>query len=46
MAKKKAKKAIPVKKPIKLPDDKAVYLDMSFEEAVKKALNTPIKKKK
>ncbi len=42
MAKAK-KKAIP--KPKKLPNDEPVHLNMSFEQAIKLAVNTPIKKK-
>jgi hypothetical protein len=30
-------------KPKKLPDDKPVHLNMTFEEAIKKAATTPIK---
>lgn len=41
-SKKKDKKP----KKLNLPDDKPLHLDMSFEEAIKKAANTPIKKKK
>ena len=44
MAKDKKSKVIP--SPKKLPNDEPVHLDMSFEEAIKLALNTPIKKKK
>jgi len=40
MGKKKTSKTPSIKK---LPDDKSVHLDMSFEEAIKKAVNTPIK---
>lgn len=43
MAKAK-KKAIP--RPKQLPNDEPVKLNMSFEEAIKKAINTPIKKDK
>jgi hypothetical protein len=43
MVKKKTSKSTSVRK---LPDDKPVHLDMSFEEAIKKAVNTPIKKSK
>lgn len=39
----KASKKIPSAK--KLPNDPPVKLDMSFEDAMKLALNTPIKKK-
>lgn len=42
MAKAK-KKATP--KPKTLPNDEPVKLNMSFEDAIKKAVNTPIKKK-
>ena len=34
----------PVVKKIKFPNDTPVHLDMSFEDAIKLALNTPIKK--
>ena len=30
----------------KLPAEKPVHLDMTFEEAIKKAANTPLKKSK
>ena len=30
----------------KLPNDSPVHLNMSFDEAIKKAVNTPIKKSK
>ncbi|MGC4037034.1 MAG: hypothetical protein QM764_13835 [Chitinophagaceae bacterium] len=43
MAKAK-KKATP--KPKQLPNDEPVKLNMSFEEAIKRAVNTPIKNKK
>lgn len=46
MAKKKIIPKIPTTKKINLPDDKPVHLDMSFEEAIKKAATTQIKKKK
>lgn len=44
MAKKIKSKGIP--KPLKLPNDEPVHLDMPFEDAIKKAVNTPIKKSK
>jgi hypothetical protein len=43
MAKTKKTKT-PVVKKIKFPNDTPVHLDMSFEDAIKLALNTPIKK--
>lgn len=45
MAKTKKTKT-PVVKKIKFPNDTPVHLDMSFEDAIKLALNTPIKKSK
>jgi hypothetical protein len=44
-AKKKiaAKKTAPSPKRLNLPDDEPVRLNMTFEEAIKRALNTPIK---
>ena len=36
----------PIVKKIKFPNDTPVHLDMSFEDAIKLALNTPIKKSK
>ena len=42
MAKAKKKPAKPKK--LNLPDDPPVHLDMTFEEAIKKAASTPIKK--
>ena len=45
MAKKKKPKS-PSTKKIKYPNDEPVHLDMSFEEAIRLAANTPIKKKK
>lgn len=43
----KAKKAkIPETKRLVLPNDEPVKIDMPFEDALKKALNTPIKKNK
>lgn len=33
-------------KKLKLPDDKPVKLNMSFEQAIKLAATTPVKKKK
>ena len=39
----KAKKIPPSPKRLNLPDDEPVKLNMTFEEAIKKALNTPIK---
>ena len=42
MAKAK-KKATP--KPKTFPNDEPVHLNMTFEQAIKKAANTPIKKK-
>lgn len=42
----KAKKIQPkITKPLRLPNDEPVHLNMTFEQAIKKALNTPIKKK-
>ncbi|HLK27575.1 MAG TPA: hypothetical protein VKT28_03280 [Puia sp.] len=46
MAKAKKAKAPKLPKKLNLPNDEPLRLDMSFEEAVKLALNTPIKKKK
>lgn len=44
---KKAKKASPsLPKKLNLPNDEPVKLNMSFEDAIKKALNTPTKKSK
>ena len=45
MAKSKKTKSPSIKK-IKFPNDEPLHLDMSFEEAMKLALNTPIKKSK
>lgn len=42
---KKAKSKIPPKK-LNLPNDEPIHLDMSFEDAIKKAVNTPTKKSK
>ena len=42
---KKAIGSAPKRKLI-LPDDEPLHLDMTFEEALKLALNTPIKKSK
>jgi hypothetical protein len=42
---KKVKSKLPPKK-LNLPNDEPVHLDMSFEDAIKKAVNTPIKKSK
>jgi hypothetical protein len=43
----KAKKLkAPQTKRLFLPDDEPVKINMPFEDAIKKALNTPIKKKK
>jgi hypothetical protein len=44
----KAKKKITPKLPKRLilPDDEPVKLNMTFEEAIKRALNTPIKSSK
>ena len=39
-------KSKPSPKKLNLKDDPTVHLDMSFEEAIKKAVNTPIKKSK
>ena len=36
----------PIVKKIKFPNDTPVHLDISFEEAIKLAINTPIKKSK
>jgi len=53
MAKNHPKKAAPKKRnqsaptrKLRLPNDEPLYLDMTFEEALKLALNTPIKKSK
>ena len=46
MAKKTKKTNIPSPKKIVLPNDKPVHLDMSFQDAIKLALNTPIKNSK
>ena len=45
---KKPKKPKPVAVPNKLnlPDDIPVHLDMTFDEAIKKAVHTPIKNSK
>ena len=40
---KQIKKATP--KPKKLQNDEPVHLNMTFEQAIKLAVNTPIKKK-
>jgi len=45
MANKKKSKA-PSTKKIKFPNDEPVHLNMTFEEAIKLAAKTPIKKKK
>ena len=37
--------AVPQKK-LNLPNDEPVHLDMTFEQAIKKAVNTPIKNRK
>ena len=42
---KKVKSKLPPQK-LNLPNDEPVHLDMSFEDAIKKAVNTPIKKSK
>jgi hypothetical protein len=43
----KAKKTkVPETKRLVLPNDQPVKIDMPFEDAIKKALNTPIKRKK
>ena len=42
--KKKITTALPKKLP--LPDDPKAHLDMTFEEAIKLAVNTPIKNSK
>lgn len=36
----------PNTKRLNAPDDKPVHLPLSFEDAVKLALNTPVKKRK
>jgi len=41
----KKPKPIAIPQKLNLPDDEPVHLDMSFEEAIRKAVNTPIKKK-
>jgi hypothetical protein len=46
MPKKPVKNKIPSPKRLNLPNDEPVKINMPFEEAVKKALNTPLKKKK
>jgi len=46
MAKKTKKHKAPLTKKIKFPNDEPVHLDMTFEQAIKLAVNTPIKKKK
>jgi hypothetical protein len=43
MAKKKKQKSPSIKK---LPNDQPVHLNMSFEDAIKLAAKTPIKKNK
>jgi hypothetical protein len=42
---KKVKSKLPPKK-LNLPNDEPVHLDISFEDAIKKALKTPLKKSK
>lgn len=42
----KPKKSSSKPKKLDLPDDKPVHLNMSFEEAIKRAVNTPIKNSK
>lgn len=43
---KKNKKVVAPKRKLNLPNDEPLHLDMSFEEAIKLALNTPIKNSK
>jgi hypothetical protein len=46
MPKKPIKSKIPSTKRLNLPDDEPVKINIPFEDAIKKALNTPIKAKK
>ena len=46
MKAKKAKNATPSPKKLNFPNDEPVKINMPFEDAIKKALNTPIKAKK
>jgi len=46
MANKTAKAKVPTTKKIKFPNDKPVHLDISFQDAIKLALNTPVKNSK
>jgi hypothetical protein len=46
MPKKPVKSKIPSPKRLNLPNDERVKINMPFEDAVKKALNTPIKNSK
>ena len=46
MAKAKKAKTPKLPKKLNLPDDEPLRLDMSFRDAVKLALNTPIKNSK
>jgi hypothetical protein len=36
----------PPKRELKLPNDEPLHIDLSFEDLIKKAVNTPIKKNK
>lgn len=45
MKSKKPSKKVATKK-LPLPNDEPVHLNMSFEEAIKKAVNTPVKNSK
>jgi hypothetical protein len=46
MPKKPAKSKTPTTKRLVLPNDEPVKINMPFEDAIKKALNTPIKNSK
>jgi len=46
MTKKSKKSAPQIIKKLILPDDEPIHLDMTFEEAIKRAVNTPIEKSK
>jgi hypothetical protein len=46
MPKKPVKSKAPSTKRLVLPNDEPVKINMPFEDAIKKALNTPIKKEK
>jgi len=46
MPKKPVKSKTPSTKRLVLPNDEPVKINMPFEDAIKKALNTPIRKRK